>query len=147
VAAFEAGFMIRHPFKRHHINKINSLIASLALVQGSRECHCSFFLLLFPCILQNDPGTREIICVQVVWESKRCPNNEKHPGVVLRSLLRHMEIKQRSLSLVKTKLIYTKFVTNSWLLLQWRKLLWIDLCKADTWLEIPNIYEIKMLII
>ena len=32
MAAFEAGFMIRHSFKRHHINNINSLITSLALI-------------------------------------------------------------------------------------------------------------------
>jgi hypothetical protein len=45
MAAFEAGFMIRYPFKRHHINHIDSLITSLAFIQSSCECH-SFLLLL-----------------------------------------------------------------------------------------------------
>jgi hypothetical protein len=46
MGAFEAGFMIRHSFKRHHINNINSLVTSLAFIQGSSECHC--FLSLAP---------------------------------------------------------------------------------------------------
>lgn len=44
MAAFEAGFMIRHSFKGQHVNNINSLITGLAFVKSSSECH-SFSLL------------------------------------------------------------------------------------------------------
>jgi len=46
MAAFEAGFMIRYPFERHHINHIDSLITSLAFIQSSCECHSLLLLLL-----------------------------------------------------------------------------------------------------
>jgi hypothetical protein len=44
VAAFEAGFMIWYPFKRHHINHIHSLVTSLAFIQSSCKCHSYFYL-------------------------------------------------------------------------------------------------------
>jgi len=43
MAAFEAGFMVRPPFKSQHINYIDSLITSCAFIQSSCECHSLLF--------------------------------------------------------------------------------------------------------